>query len=97
MTEDHWLVDFGRAVGIFLNGNAIPDTDYYGSPVTDDSFLLYLSAHHGSITFPLPLIENGKSWSSSSAPDCPRPNSRRRYSRTVGPTSPTGNLRPDCR
>ncbi|QTJ66679.1 hypothetical protein HYG77_14475 [Rhodococcus sp. ZPP] len=62
MTEDHWLVDFGRAVGIFLNGNAIPDTDYYGSPVTDDSFLLYLSAHHGSITFPLPLIENGKSW-----------------------------------
>jgi glycogen operon protein len=62
MTEQDWLVDFGRAVGIFLNGNAIPDTDDYGLPVTDDSFLLYLSAHHDGITFPLPSIEYGKSW-----------------------------------
>ncbi len=55
MTEQDWLVDFGRAVGIFLNGNAIPDTDDYGRPVTDTSFLPYLSSHHDGITFPVPL------------------------------------------
>jgi isoamylase len=62
MTENDWSSGFGRAVGVFLNGDAITDTDLRGEPVTDDSFLMYFSAHHEPIDFELPPDEYGSHW-----------------------------------
>jgi glycogen operon protein len=61
MTEDDWSADFGRAVGLFLNGSAIPEVDDFGERIIDNSFLLLLSAHYEPIDFPLPK-EYGESW-----------------------------------
>lgn len=62
MTEDDWEVDFGRAIGLFLNGEAIRDRDARGERITDDSFLLYLNAFHEPISFTMPSSEYGSKW-----------------------------------
>jgi isoamylase len=62
MSEDDWAAGFGRAVAVFLNGDAITDTDVRGERVTDDSFLMCFSAHHESIDFQLPAEEYGVGW-----------------------------------
>ncbi|SIR62648.1 glycogen debranching protein GlgX [Williamsia sterculiae] len=54
MTEADWSEGFGRAVGIFLNGNAIREVDDYAEPVVDDSFLMFLNAHWEALEFPVP-------------------------------------------
>jgi glycogen operon protein len=61
MTEDDWSADFGRAVGLFLNGSAIPEVDDFGERITDSSFLLLLSAHYEPIDFAVPA-EYGEQW-----------------------------------
>jgi isoamylase len=62
MAEEDWGSGFGRAVAVFLNGEAIPGTDDRGGQVTDDSFILCFSAHDEPIEFtPPPELENA-SW-----------------------------------
>lgn len=61
MTEDDWSADFGRAVGLFLNGSAIPEVDDFGERITDSSFLLLLSAHYEPIDFTVPT-DYGEKW-----------------------------------
>ncbi len=51
MTEDDWGSGFGRAVAVFLNGEAITGTDDRGGRVTDDSFILCFSAHDEPLEF----------------------------------------------
>ncbi|HEV2887718.1 MAG TPA: glycogen debranching protein GlgX [Jatrophihabitans sp.] len=62
MTEDDWGSGFGRAVAVFLNGDAIPGTDDRGGRVTDDSFILCFSAHHEPIEFTPPKELQDDSW-----------------------------------
>ena len=47
---------------MFLNGNGITEADSRGEPVTDDSFLLCLNAHHEDIEVTLPPPEYGTGW-----------------------------------
>jgi glycogen operon protein len=61
MTEDDWAAEFGRAVGLFLNGSAIPEVDDFGERVIDDSFFVFLSAHYEPIDFPL-QTKYGEKW-----------------------------------
>jgi isoamylase len=63
MTEEDWEAGFGKSVAVYLNGLGVPDRDSRAERVTDDSFLLFFNAHHGSIDFSLPSVEYAEKWS----------------------------------
>ena len=46
MTDEDWEDGNARAIGVFLNGEAIPTTDAYGGRIVDDSFFVMISADH---------------------------------------------------
>ena len=62
MTEQDWDSGFGKCVTVFLNGQGITEADSRGEPVTDDSFLLCLNAHHEDIEVTLPPADYGAKW-----------------------------------
>jgi isoamylase len=54
MTDEDWESGFAKAVGVFLNGDAIDYRDPRGQPVRDDSFAMLFNAHHDAIEWKLP-------------------------------------------
>jgi glycogen operon protein len=62
MSEQDWSSGFGRAIGVFLNGDGMTDRDSRGQRVVDDSFVLYFSAHDEPIEFHLLKPEYGQAW-----------------------------------
>jgi glycogen operon protein len=62
MSDDAWSAGFIRSLGIRLAGDLIGDLDERGQPVTGDSFLLLLNAHHEPITFQLPATKVEHRW-----------------------------------
>jgi glycogen operon protein len=73
MTEDDWEADFGRCIGLFLNGDGIHEKDPRGGQITDDSFLLCFNAHHEPVQFTLPAPEYGARWRAVLATNTPIP------------------------
>jgi isoamylase len=63
MTPEEWEKDFARCLGMWLNGEELPETDERGRPLHDASFLVLFNAHHDLIDFKLPPIPEGASWS----------------------------------
>jgi glycogen operon protein len=62
MTTRDWETGFAKSLGVFLNGDALPDPDPRGRHLSDDSFLLLLNGHHGDVTFVLPGGGWGTLW-----------------------------------
>ena len=62
MADSDWRTGYARSLGVFLNGNAIPDVGRHGQPVRDDSFYLLLNAWDQPISFTLPTDGWGRSW-----------------------------------
>jgi glycogen operon protein len=62
MTDADWDAGFAKVLGVFLNGDAIPNRDPRGRRIVDDSLLLLFSAHHEPITFTLPGEAFGRQW-----------------------------------
>jgi glycogen operon protein len=62
MTDEDWDATHARAIGLFMNGDALIERDQRGQPVTDDSFLLLFNAHHEPLEWVLPT-EWGGPWS----------------------------------
>jgi glycogen operon protein len=61
MTRHDW--DEGEpALGLFLNGNAIPSPGPHGERVTDDSFVLLFNACGEEREFTLPRARMGRAW-----------------------------------
>jgi isoamylase len=60
MTDEEWGHEFARALGVYLAGAALGETDARGRPVTDESFLLLLNAHHEPMPFRIPGYGSGK-------------------------------------
>jgi isoamylase len=58
MTEALWQAPDISTLGVFLNGDEIPDQDKRGRRITDDSFLLLLNGGHDPAMFTLP----GRPW-----------------------------------
>ena len=54
MTPEEWDKDFARCLGMWLNGERLPETDERGRPLHDASFLVLFNAHHDLIEFRLP-------------------------------------------
>jgi glycogen operon protein len=61
MTHDDWNSGF-KFVGVFLNGEAIPEPNSRGERVVDDSFLLCFNAHSKPIDFVAPDADYAEQW-----------------------------------
>ena len=62
MDEADWNSGFARSLMVFLNGDAIPELDDVGRPISDDHFLLLFNAHNGPIRFTMPPSRLGQNW-----------------------------------
>ena len=62
MTTRDWETGFAKSLGVFLNGDALPDPDPRGQRLSDDSFLLLFNGHHGDVAFVLPGGGWGTLW-----------------------------------
>jgi isoamylase len=54
MTAEEWEKEFARSLGMWLNGDRLPETDLRGRPLQDASFLVLFNAHTDLIDFKLP-------------------------------------------
>ncbi len=62
MSEEDWGEGFAKSLGIFINGDTIPNPNTHGDPVTDASFYLIFNAHHEMLPFTLPETRWGQRW-----------------------------------
>jgi glycogen operon protein len=62
MEPDDWETSFGRAVGMFLNGQGIRGRGPRGERVVDRSFLVYFSASDTEVEIVLPEALAGLTW-----------------------------------
>jgi isoamylase len=62
MTQKDWQREDAHTLGVFLNGDEIPERTPDGKDIVDDSFLLLFNAYGESITFTLPTRRFGARW-----------------------------------
>jgi glycogen operon protein len=62
MTPEDWESGFGRAIGVFLNGNGIRQRDRRGEPITDLHFVVLFNAGDDPIDFTIPAVDPSPSW-----------------------------------
>ena len=62
MSEEHWGEWFAKSLGVFINGDTIPNPHTRGEPVTDNSFYLIFNAHSEALDFRLPEKRWGAQW-----------------------------------
>ena len=62
MTDADWKTGYAKAMGVFLNGDAITEPDPRGEPVRDETFLLLFSADSQPARFTLPAEDFGHTW-----------------------------------
>ncbi len=62
MTEENWMHDFAKSLGVFLNGNGIRSLGPKGEHIIDDSFYVIFNAYHDQLTYKLPPRKYGKKW-----------------------------------
>ena len=62
MTEEHWNLDYAKAMGVYLNGYGLHSSNARGKRIIDDSFFIIFNAHHESLHFKLPAEKYGKQW-----------------------------------
>ena len=63
MSDEDWGAGFAKSLGVFLNGDEIPNVDAAGRRVLDESFYLIFNAHWEPVEFVLPPETWGHSWS----------------------------------
>jgi isoamylase len=62
MTQKDWQREDAHTLGVFLNGEEIPNKAPDGKDIVDDSFLLLFNAYGEPITFTLPTRRFGARW-----------------------------------
>jgi glycogen operon protein len=62
MTDSDWTSGYAKSLGVFLNGQAIPDRGRRGQEIKDSSFYLLFNAWQQPISFTLPTARWGKAW-----------------------------------
>ena len=71
MTDEDWERHDAHALGVFLNGEEIPNHDREGNPIEGASFLMLFNAHHEPLGFEIaPVL--GSAWTTvlCTDPDC---------------------------
>jgi len=75
MTDNDWNTGYAKALGAFLNGDAISEPNPQGDRVRDDTFLLLFNAGNQPVTFTLPGARFGHAWTpvlDTASPAVPR-------------------------
>ena len=62
MDMEDWSNTHAFSVMIYLNGSDIPEADWYGNQMVDNSFILIFNAHYEPSMFNLPDERYGKKW-----------------------------------
>jgi isoamylase len=62
MTGADWDAGFAKSVTVFINGEAITESDRRGEPVKDDSFLLMINASEIDLGFTVVPEDYGDHW-----------------------------------
>ncbi|MGC0368542.1 MULTISPECIES: glycogen debranching protein GlgX [unclassified Microbacterium] len=62
MQPEDWDSGFGRAVGVFLNGQGIRERDRRGEAISDDHFLVLFNAGDEPVDFHVPDIQYSPEW-----------------------------------
>ena len=62
MTDEDWQNAQTRCLGLRLSGDAIEEVDRLGERITDDTFLLFVNAHHERLTYRLPELRPSQGW-----------------------------------
>ena len=62
MTGQDWDSGFGHSIGVFLNGDGLPDCDEHGREVVDDCFLLLFNGGDDTVNFTLPDAGYASRW-----------------------------------
>ncbi|MCW3115648.1 MAG: glycogen debranching protein [Segetibacter sp.] len=62
MTQENWLHDYAKSLGVFLNGRGIRTVGPKGEQIVDDSFYVIFNAYHDKLNYTLPPIKYGKNW-----------------------------------
>jgi glycogen operon protein len=62
MAQRDWQRADAHALGVFLNGQEIPDLTPDGRPIGDESFVVLLNAHYEPVDFRLPARRFGLRW-----------------------------------
>ena len=62
MTEEQWNEDLAKSIGMFLNGDSLPDPGPHGERESDDSFMILFNASAEKIGFALPSDRWGNNW-----------------------------------
>jgi len=62
MTEQAWNSGWAQCFGVRLAGDLVAEIDERGEPITGDSILLLMNAHHEMIPFTLPARYEGQQW-----------------------------------
>jgi len=61
MTDSDWNDGERRAIGVLLDGHAIPETDAHGRPIVGDTLLILLNAGANDVRFVMPR-RKGSRW-----------------------------------
>ena len=62
MAPEDWGSGFGRAIGVFLNGDGIGGRDPRGERITDRHFIVMFNAHDEVVDFTVPIDEYSPVW-----------------------------------
>ncbi len=62
MTDDEWKQESARSMGVLLSGQGLQEQDERGHPISDETFLLLMNAHHEEMPFHLPDPSSGAGW-----------------------------------
>ncbi|MGN8552732.1 UNVERIFIED_CONTAM: glycogen debranching protein GlgX [Microbacterium sp. SLM126] len=62
MQPEDWESGFGRAVGVFLNGDGIRERDRRGEPISDHHFIVLFNAGDDVVDFVIPEDEFSPQW-----------------------------------
>jgi hypothetical protein len=62
VTKQDWQTSLNDFVGIFLNGEAIPDKEPDGERTWDNSFLIYFNRRHVAVAATIPTSNYGEQW-----------------------------------
>ena len=62
MTDEEWDSGFAKSIGVFLNGDELPDPGPHGERLSDDTFLILFNAAEHDVVFTLPDPAWGEAW-----------------------------------